>query len=179
MNYIAIIGDIVNSKQTSNRSSIQERLKQQLNRINHSFTQDFASPFTITKGDEFQALCKPNPYIFLMIDQIQLAFRDEVEIRFGIGWNAPVVGEPVYRLYNPNNGDHHYTTSKGEHDILVTLGWRSENIGWQSGGTIPVYRLYNPNALGAGSHHYTTSKGEADYLDSIGWNYEGIGWYAE
>lgn len=85
MNYIAIIGDIVNSKQTSNRSSIQERLKQQLNRINHSFTQDFASPFTITKGDEFQALCKPNPYIFLMIDQIQLAFRDEVEIRFGIG----------------------------------------------------------------------------------------------
>lgn len=48
MNYIAIIGDIVNSKQTSNRSSIQERLKQQLNRINHSFAQDFASPFTIT-----------------------------------------------------------------------------------------------------------------------------------
>lgn len=46
MNYIAIIGDIVNSKQTSNRSSIQERLKQQLNRINHSFAQDFASPFT-------------------------------------------------------------------------------------------------------------------------------------
>lgn len=85
MNYIALIGDIVNSKQTSNRSSIQERLKQQLNRINHSFAQDFASPFTITKGDEFQALCKPNPYIFLMIDQIQLAFRDEVEIRFGIG----------------------------------------------------------------------------------------------
>lgn len=66
MNYIAIIGDIVNSKQTSNRSSIQERLKQQLNRINHSFAQDFASPFTITKGDEFQALCKPNPYIFLI-----------------------------------------------------------------------------------------------------------------
>lgn len=85
MYYIALIGDIVNSKQTSNRSSIQERLKQQLNRINHSFSQDFASPFTITKGDEFQALCKPNPYIFLMIDQIQLAFRDEVEIRFGIG----------------------------------------------------------------------------------------------
>lgn len=85
MNYIALMGDIVNSKQTSNSSSIQERLKQQLNRVNHSFAQDFASPFTITKGDEFQALCKPNPYIFLMIDQIQLAFRDEVEIRFGIG----------------------------------------------------------------------------------------------
>ncbi|HFI0419531.1 SatD family protein [Streptococcus suis] len=85
MNYIAIIGNIIHSKQVSQRSNTIEGLKQQLNRINHSFAQDFASPFTITKGDEFQALCKPNPYIFLMIDQIQLAFRDEVEIRFGIG----------------------------------------------------------------------------------------------
>ncbi len=64
MNYIALIGDIVNSKQTSNRSNTIEHLKQQLNSINHSFAQDFASPFTLTKGDEFQALCKPNPYIF-------------------------------------------------------------------------------------------------------------------
>lgn len=85
MNYIAIIGNIIHSKQVSQRSNTIEGLKQQLNRVNHSFAQDFASPFTITKGDEFQALCKPNPYIFLMIDQIQLAFRDEVEIRFGIG----------------------------------------------------------------------------------------------
>lgn len=85
MNYIAIIGNIIHSKQVSRRSNTIEGLKQQLNSINYSFAQDFASPFTITKGDEFQALCKPNPYIFLMIDQIQLAFRDEVEIRFGIG----------------------------------------------------------------------------------------------
>lgn len=85
MNYIALIGNIIHSKQVSNRSNTIERLKQQLNSINHSFAQDFASPFTLTKGDEFQALCKPNPYIFLMIDQIQLAFRDQLEIKFGIG----------------------------------------------------------------------------------------------
>ncbi|HEM6265929.1 TPA: DNA-binding protein [Streptococcus suis] len=85
MNYIAIIGNIIHSKQVTQRSNTIEGLKQQLNRINHSFAQDFASPFTITKGDEFQALCKPNPYIFLMIDQIQLAFRDRLKIKFGIG----------------------------------------------------------------------------------------------
>lgn len=85
MNYIALIGNIIHSKQVSNRSNTIEHLKQQLNSINHSFAQDFASPFTLTKGDEFQALCKPNPYIFLMIDQIQLAFRDQLEIKFGIG----------------------------------------------------------------------------------------------
>ncbi|MFX3868586.1 SatD family protein, partial [Streptococcus suis] len=44
-----------------------------------------ASPLTLTKGDEIQAFCKPNPYLFLLIDQSQLAFRDEVEIRYGIG----------------------------------------------------------------------------------------------
>ncbi|WP_156009370.1 SatD family protein [Streptococcus ruminantium] len=85
MNYIAIIGDIINSKQTSNRSTVQERLKNVLKVINFSYSREFASPFTITKGDEFQALCKPNPYIFLMIDRIQIAFRGELEIRFGIG----------------------------------------------------------------------------------------------
>ncbi|HEL1612182.1 TPA: DNA-binding protein [Streptococcus suis] len=85
MNYIAIIGNIIHSKQVSQRSNTIEGLKQQLNSINYSFAQNLASPFTLTKGDEFQALCKPNPHIFLMIDQIQLAFRDQLEIKFGIG----------------------------------------------------------------------------------------------
>ncbi|NQN51304.1 DNA-binding protein [Streptococcus suis] len=85
MNYIAIVGYIIYSKKVSNHSQIQECLKLQLNRINHSYSQEFASPFTIIKGDEFQALCKPNPHIFLMIDKIQLAFRDELEFRFGVG----------------------------------------------------------------------------------------------
>lgn len=85
MNYIAIIGNIIYSKQVSQRSNTIEGLKQQLNSINYSFAQNLASPFTLTKGDEFQALCKPNPHIFLMIDQIQLAFRDQLEIKFGIG----------------------------------------------------------------------------------------------
>ncbi len=85
MNYIAIIGDIINSKAAINRSIVQKRLNGILETVNRAYSSEFASPFTITKGDEFQALCKPSPYIFLMIDQIQLAFRDELEIRFGIG----------------------------------------------------------------------------------------------
>ncbi|WP_099877057.1 SatD family protein [Streptococcus suis] len=85
MNYIAIIGKIINFQHVTNLSNRQEQLNLHLNKINRSFSDELASPFTIIRGDEFQALCKPNPYIFLMIDQIQLAFRDEVEIRFGIG----------------------------------------------------------------------------------------------
>ena len=89
-------------------------------------------------------------------------------------WNGT---QPMHRLYNPNSGEHFYTASNPERDMLVRLGWRSEGEGWVAPvkSTTPVYRLYNPNA---GDHHYTMSKGERDYLVSVGWNYEGIGWYS-
>ena len=97
----------------------------------------------------------------------------------GGAWTAPTNGEDVYRLYNPNAGDHHYTTSKAEKDMLVKVGWKYEGVGWKSGGSSKVYRLYNPNAKGAGAHHYTLSKGEYDFLVKKGWKGEGVGWYAD
>ena len=36
----------------------------------------------------------------------------------------------MYRLYNRNAGDHHYTMSKGERDFLIGVGWEGEGIGW-------------------------------------------------
>lgn len=90
---------------------------------------------------------------------------------------APAV-QNMYRLYNPNTGEHFYTASLGEAKRVAEAGWRWEGIGWvapASSGT-PVYRLYNPNA---GDHHYTTSAGERDHLVSLGWRYEGIGWYSD
>lgn len=95
----------------------------------------------------------------------------------GIGWNAPLSGSPVYRLYNPNAGDHHYTQSAGERDALVKLGWKYESVGWNSGGSVPLYRQYNPNAK-TGTHNYTKYRGERDALVKLGWNDEGISWYA-
>ncbi|MDO4621641.1 MAG: glucosaminidase domain-containing protein [Eubacteriales bacterium] len=96
----------------------------------------------------------------------------------GIGWRAPLSGDPVYRLYNPNAGDHHYTTSADERDMLTAKGWSYEGIGWYSDtnkGTA-LYRAYNPNAE-AGAHNYTTSKSEQNYLVSVGWKDEGLAWY--
>lgn len=87
-----------------------------------------------------------------------------------------VESEPMYRLYNPNSGEHFYTASVGERDYLVFVGWNYEGIAWYAPkfGN-PVYRLYNPNA---GDHHYTLSAFERDYLVKVGWNYEGISWYS-
>ena len=84
----------------------------------------------------------------------------------------------MYRLYNPNSGEHFYTADSYERDQLVSVGWRYEGVGWSapSASNTPVYRLYNPNA---GDHHYTTSSYERDQLVSVGWRYEGIGWYSD
>ncbi len=83
----------------------------------------------------------------------------------------------MYRLYNPNSGEHFYTANVKEKNVLATSGWTLEGIGWFAPATsqTPVYRLYNPNA---GDHHYTTSEREHDELVRIGWNDEGIGWYS-
>ena len=84
-------------------------------------------------------------------------------------------GQIMYRLYNPNSGEHFYTLSTVERDHLIGVGWNDEGIGWTAPtkGGEPVYRLYNPYA---GEHHYTPSAGERDALVAAGWNDEGIGW---
>ena len=85
-------------------------------------------------------------------------------------------GIGMYRLYNPNSGEHFYTASIGERDFLINVGWKYEGIGWYAPTEgSPVYRLYNSNA---GDHHYTLSKKEKDNLVKVGWKYEGIGWYS-
>lgn len=84
---------------------------------------------------------------------------------------------PMYRLYNPNSGEHFYTADADEKAILKFLGWEPEGIAWTApaDGT-PVYRLYNPNT---GEHHYTTDPFERGKCVGWGWNDEGIGWYAD
>jgi hypothetical protein len=84
----------------------------------------------------------------------------------------------VYRLYNPNTGEHFYTTGMFERNSLIAEGWNSEGVGWVSSTTgEPVYRLYNPNAKG-GDHYYTKSPFEKDSLTKRGWLDEGVGWYS-
>ncbi|MBT1173870.1 hypothetical protein JS528_11120, partial [Bifidobacterium sp. MA2] len=83
----------------------------------------------------------------------------------------------MYRMYNPNSGEHFYTGNGVERDQLRGVGWKYEGVGWvaPAHSNTPVYRLYNPNAS---DHHYTTSAGERDSLVRSGWRDEGIGWYS-
>ena len=79
----------------------------------------------------------------------------------------------IYRLYNPNSGEHFYTSGLAEARHLRSVGWREEQIGWFAPNEhtgAPVYRLYNPNA---GDHHYTMNSFEAAHLVKVGWRDEG------
>jgi hypothetical protein len=84
----------------------------------------------------------------------------------------------MYRLYNPNSGEHFFTGNVSEMQMLSAIGWNFEGVAWTAPKTsaTPVYRLYNPNA---GDHHYTTSASEKNNLVKAGWKYEGIGWYSD
>lgn len=86
--------------------------------------------------------------------------------------------QKMHRLYNPNSGEHFYTSSDNEFNELRTLGWEDEGWGWTAlkGYGEPVYRLYNPVA---GEHHYTLDGSEVAGLVEQGWNDEGIGWYSD
>lgn len=91
---------------------------------------------------------------------------------------ADTTGVTMYRLYNPNSGEHFYTKDASEKDNLVKAGWSDEGIGWiaPEKSNTPVYRLYNENA---GDHHYTMNASERDGLITAGWKDEGTGWYSD
>ncbi|PCS09570.1 hypothetical protein [Lactococcus lactis] len=99
----------------------------------------------------------------------------------GVAENYPIkkaYNQAVYRIYNPNAGDHFYNENKAEVAHLVSLGWRAEGIAFYSSTSTqtPIYRLYNPNAT-VGTHFYTQSSTERDSLVRAGWNYEGKAGY--
>ena len=92
--YIAIIGDIKGSKAIKNRKEVQENLAMVLNEINDHYSDDIASRFMITLGDEFQGLLLNGTSVMKIISRIE-GRLDPVKLRFGIG-----VGEITTKI-NP------------------------------------------------------------------------------
>lgn len=82
--YIAVIGDIKNSRKIGNRDGVQEKLKKVLLDINKKYSNDIASKFTITLGDEFQGLLHDGENVMDIISEIERKMYP-IKIRFGIG----------------------------------------------------------------------------------------------
>lgn len=74
----------------------------------------------------------------------------------------------VYRMYNPNSGDHLYTMNFDEAKALYEIGWSNET-GWISPSEgQDVYRMYD------GKYHHFVFEDEAEALKRSGWKLEGF-----
>lgn len=93
MKYIAMIGDIKQSKKLENRSQIQEKLSNILECVNKTYCAEISANFVITLGDEFQGLLKSNAHLFDIVRHIQRELYP-VRLRFGVG-----IGEISTRIF--------------------------------------------------------------------------------
>ena len=66
--YLALIADVIDSKIVQERFDLQKQLEKTLQKINELFKDCLASAFTLTLGDEFQALLKVESPVFQIID---------------------------------------------------------------------------------------------------------------
>lgn len=82
--YTVIIGDLINSKQLSQRDTVQDKLKKTLESINQKYSEDIAADFMITLGDEFQGLLSRSTHLLEIILTIEKVLSP-VSLRFGVG----------------------------------------------------------------------------------------------
>ena len=80
----------------------------------------------------------------------------------------------MFRMYNPNSGEHFYTGSMVERQNLEAAGWKYEGVGFTFPATTgkPVYRLYDRD--NTKEHLYTMDEAEKDKLLAEGWILEGV-----
>lgn len=83
MNRMAMIADIAGSRQLADRYRVQVELQQTLNALNAS-NPHLIAPYTITLGDEFQALFQRSDTVFQDILVIMTALHP-VQCRFALG----------------------------------------------------------------------------------------------
>ena len=82
--YLALIADVIDSKMVQERFDLQKQLEITLQKINGLFADYLASCFTLTLGDEFQALLKVDAPVFKIIDTLRSELTP-TQLRFGIG----------------------------------------------------------------------------------------------
>lgn len=83
-NYLAVVADVVGSRQVADRGDLQARLRQALDQVNERFAGVVASRFVLTLGDEFQGLLRGPDGLHRMLGLLR-ASAHPVELRFGLG----------------------------------------------------------------------------------------------
>ena len=82
--YCAIIGDIIDSRKSTDRQALQDRFQQTLSDINREYDEYFASNLTVTLGDECQGLMNVHHLWYEVIQRLREKMAP-TRMRFGVG----------------------------------------------------------------------------------------------
>ena len=152
--YLALIADVIDSKMVEERFDLQKQLEKTLQTMNELFGEFLASSFTLTLGDEFQALLKADAPVFQIIDTLRSELTP-TQLRFGIGlgeiltdidplqsigadgpayWNARAAINLVHQKNDYGNTQIYFSSGKENQDFFVNAliasgeairsGWR-------------------------------------------------------
>ena len=152
--YLALIADVIDSKMVEERFDLQKQLEKTLQTMNELFGEFWASSFTFTLGDEFQALLKADAPVFQIIDTLRSELTP-TQLRFGIGlgeivtdidplqsigadgpayWNARAAINLVHQKNDYGNTQIYFSCGKEKQDFFVNAliasgeairsGWR-------------------------------------------------------
>ena len=152
--YLALIADVIDSKMVQERLDLQKQVGKTLQKMNELFGDYLASRFTLTLGDEFQALLKVDAPIFQIIDTLRSELTP-TQLRFGIGlgeivtaidplqsvgadgpayWNARAAINFVHQKNDYGNTQIYFSSGKENQDFFVNAliasgeairsGWR-------------------------------------------------------
>ena len=152
--YLALIADVIDSKMVEERFDLQKQLEKTLQTMNELFGEFLASSFTLTLGDEFQALLKADAPVFQIIDTLRSELTP-TQLRFGIGlgeivtdidplqsigadgpayWNARAAINLVHQKNDYGNIQIYFSSGKEKQDFFVNAliasgeairsGWR-------------------------------------------------------
>ena len=152
--YLALIADVIDSKMVQERLDLQKQVEKTLQKMNELFGDYMVSRFTLTLGDEFQALLKVDAPIFQIIDTLRSELTP-TQLRFGIGlgeivtaidplqsvgadgpayWNARAAINFVHQKNDYGNTQIYFSSGKENQDYFVNAliasgeairsGWR-------------------------------------------------------
>ena len=137
--YLALIADVIDSKMVQARFNLQKQLEETLQKMNGLFADYLASCFTLTLGDESQALLKMNAPVFQIIDTLRSELSP-TQLRFGIGlgeivtaidplqsigadgpayWNARAAINLVHQKNDYGNTQIYFSSGNDSQDLLV------------------------------------------------------------
>lgn len=152
--YLALIADVIDSKMVQERLDLQKQVEKTLQKMNELFGDYLVSRFTLTLGDEFQALLKVDAPVFQIIDTLRSELTP-TQLRFGIGlgeivtaidplqsigadgpayWNARAAINLVHQKNDYGNTQIYFSSGKENQDFFVNAliasgeairsGWR-------------------------------------------------------